>query len=243
MYINFRISLLLYLLIMLIGQIHGQQVEHSRPMMVVKKHYPAYEILINGKKLPPALLKDITRIEIHESMNSTGGFNIRLNNWDIEKRVLKYSKRNQFNQGDKVEISLLKDKIKHSFILIKGNVTAINKYFRKTDSSILVIEGLSRKPNFKYSAKSEKVVYKIDSSNRDMFKLKTNKARDKIEVSLSNQKDINGLSDIIKSGCLIELNEVGTTFNGVYFISQVTHTITSSGYTVSFTAKRNVDDN
>ena len=241
MYTTFKISLLLYLLITSIGQIHGQQVEYSRPMMVVKKHYPAYEILINGKKLPPPLFKDITKIEIHESINSTGSFNIRLNNLDSEKRVFKYRKSNQFNHGDRIEISLFKNKGEHSFNLVKGTLTSINEYFSKPDSSILVIEGLSQKPNFEYHAKSKKTFYKIGPSNRNLFKLKTNMAENQIEVSLSNGEEKIGLPDI-RAGSRIQLNDIGTTYNGTYYVSEVTHTFTSSGYRAHFTLNRNEVD-
>ena len=234
-------SLIFSLLIILIGQIHGQQVQFSRPMIAVKKNYPAYEILINGKKLPPPVVKDITRIAIHERLNDTGSFNIRINNWDNESRSIKYSKPAQFKYGDRIEISLLTDKNEPSLNLLNGIVKSINDNFSKSDSSILVINGLSKKPEIEYQTESKNTVYKIDSSNRNLFKLKRNMAENQIEVSLPVVTDKNGFSGI-RVGRMIRIDGIGERYQGLYYVSEVTHTFSLSGYRTSFKLSKNTTD-
>ena len=78
MNIKIQNSFLFIILIILIGQTHSQQIQYSRPMIAVKKHQPAYEILINDKKLNPSVFKDIIRIDIQQRIYNPGSFKIKL---------------------------------------------------------------------------------------------------------------------------------------------------------------------
>lgn len=238
MNIKIKNSFLFIILIILIGQTQSQQIQYSRPMIAVKKHQPAYEILINGKKLNPSVYKDIIRIDIQQRINNPGSFKIKLYDRDNSKSSLKNSKSSLFNLEDKIEISIMKDNDKPSPYLFKSAVTSINQYTNESDSSFLIIEGSIKKPDIKYPAESQKTVYKIDSSNRDQFTLKRKRINDQIEVSWSGKNDGVGLPDI-RTGRLIQLYGVGHTFRGLYYVSEITHSFTTSGYITHFKLTRN----
>ena len=42
----------------------------------------------------------------------------------------------------------------------------------------------------------------------------------------------------IRTGTMVEIDDVGSRFSGPYFVTSTTHTIDDSGYRTSFTARR-----
>lgn len=241
MYIHTKYSYSFLMLILLMTQMYGQQVRLSRPMIAVKKQQATYTIMLNGKELPVSIFNDIIRIDIHERLNSSAGFVITINNQNDKKRWFKDRKNNPFNHGDKIEIFLIRDKNEPSSRLVKGSVTSINAYDNKPDSSFIVIQGTAPKPDITHQAVIKPTIYKIDSSNRNQFTLEKKSGKDLVKVSWNNVNGTIGLPNF-RTGQTVQLNGMGATFNGVYYISEVTHTISSSGYRQHFELSRNDDE-
>ena len=240
MYIYNKCSFLVIMLILCITQIYAQQVRFSRPMIAVEKQQPVYTIVLNAKELPASITRDIIRIDIHERLNDAGNFIIKLNNRNNIKPSLKLksNKSNPFHRGDKIDILLVRDKNETSRRLTKGRITCINENDNKPDSSFFVIEGVASNSDIKHQAIKESTVYKIDSSNRHLFTIKKKPAEAQVDITWSGRNETIGLPDL-RLGRKIQLNGIGATFNGIYFISEVKHTISSAGYHQSFKLSRN----
>ena len=67
-------------------------------------YVPYYEVRLRGTAVAPSVVRDIMKVTYKDSIESIDSFELTINNWDAERKTLKYSDETLFDPGVELEL-------------------------------------------------------------------------------------------------------------------------------------------
>ena len=124
----------------------------------------AYEILVEGQKIPDLAEADVTRIVYRDALDSLDGFRIELANWNTEKRDFTHGDSDLFAPGKKLELKLGYEDPKYApSTVIKGLITGLSASFSTDKAPKVVVLGVNELQKARGEPKSVVYLKKKDS--------------------------------------------------------------------------------
>ena len=119
-------------------------------------YVPRFEVSIGDHPQPGDVVRDVMQVSYKDNTEEIDGFELTINNWDAETRKFKYSDKNLFNPGQKVEIRMgylgkggggLKT-------MVRGEITGLKPSFPSSGQPTLAVSGLNVLNKFRGEQKS-----------------------------------------------------------------------------------------
>lgn len=114
-------------------------------------YVPQFEIKVKQKNLAAEAVRDILRVTYRDNLKELDSFEITINNWDDEQptfedaksRTFKYSDRELFDPGNRVEIKMGYFGQDSMRLMIRGEITDLRPSFPASGGPTLVISGVN----------------------------------------------------------------------------------------------------
>src|SRR5438093_4596117 len=108
-------------------------------------YVPWFEVYIDSKKLSGDIISDILQVTYKDHINDIDDFALEINNWDPEKRTLKFAPPQKefegiFDPGKKIEIWM--GYYKNTRRMMRGVITGLSPIFPESGASKLTVNGL-----------------------------------------------------------------------------------------------------
>lgn len=108
-------------------------------MVNEKRTLPDMNILVQGKTLPPAALRDVKAVTVQEDLTASSMFTIELYNWDQDRLRLTWSDDPLFAPGK--EVCLWLGYINNLAQVMIGEITGIEPVFQQNQIPTLIVRG------------------------------------------------------------------------------------------------------
>lgn len=103
---------------------------------------PNFDVKVGGKPVDRKTIRDILSVSFRDSLKGIDSFELVVNNWDEERRILKYSDGDLFSPGQKVELKLgYRDK--ELVPVLIGEITSLTPRFPAGGVPAMSVGGLS----------------------------------------------------------------------------------------------------
>jgi phage protein D len=203
-------------------------------------YVPEYKIEVQGTALAADVLKDVLSVSCTESINNDALSEIIVNNASTRGNF-KYSDSELFVLGAVVVIYMgyQSESIERMF---EGTITSVAPRFLRSGPSTVVLSltGSKRKKRpLRIEDKTLSLSYGknlLEFNPVNSFVKKAGRPRAQV---YSGRGSAIGCLDL-KPGTLINLDGVGSAYNGQYSVMSTSHTIDSSGYSTAFTCCRGI---
>jgi phage protein D len=167
---------------------------------------PAFEVRPKERasSLPQGVARDITQVTYKDNIDGIDSFDITINNWDAERRTLKYSDTDLFDPGKRLVITMGyrgRDPLRQ---MISGEITSLRPTFPAAGQPTLTVGGLNLLHTLQGDKVSETYECKTDSKIAEQI----GKQRLGIDVEL----DQNAVGSEKPYGYLIQYNEPDILF-------------------------------
>jgi phage protein D len=106
-------------------------------------YVPAFEVKVGQRRLDRAVIRDITQVSYKDSLKEIDSFELTISNWDAETRDFKYSDRDLFNPGEKVELWMGYFGTSKLRLMLTGEITSLRPAFPAGGQPTLVVSGLN----------------------------------------------------------------------------------------------------
>lgn len=106
-------------------------------------YVPAFEVKVGQQRLDRGVIHDITQVSYKDSIKEIDSFEITISNWDGEKREFKYSDRDLFNPGRKIELWMGYFGTSKLRLMLTGEITSLRPSFPAGGQPTLVVSGLN----------------------------------------------------------------------------------------------------
>jgi phage protein D len=106
-------------------------------------YVPHFEVKIAGQPQGQGVIRDILAVTYKDSLTDIDSFEIQINNWDADKRRLKYSDSSLFDPGKKFELWMGyygRDKLR---LMVTGEITSLKPSFPASGPPALSVSGLN----------------------------------------------------------------------------------------------------
>jgi uncharacterized protein len=124
-------------------------------------YVPAFEVKLDGRPPGQDVVRDILSVTYKDSVQDIDSFEIAINNWDAATRTFKYSDRQLFDPGERIELVMgYKGALR---TMIKGEITSLRPSFPAGGGSTLAISGLNILHRFRAAQESRTYVGLTDS--------------------------------------------------------------------------------
>ncbi|HEU5013489.1 MAG TPA: hypothetical protein VFT66_13280 [Roseiflexaceae bacterium] len=104
-------------------------------------YVPAFEVKVADRRIERDVVYDITQVSYKDTIKEIDSFEITINNWDAETRDFKYSDRDLFNPGKKVELWM--GYFGDLRLMLTGQITSLKPSFPSGGQPTLGISGLN----------------------------------------------------------------------------------------------------
>jgi phage protein D len=104
-------------------------------------YVPAFEVKVADRRIERDVVYDITQVSYKDTIKEIDSFEITINNWDAETRDFKYSDRDLFNPGKKVELWM--GYFGNLRLMLTGQITSLKPSFPSGGQPTLGISGLN----------------------------------------------------------------------------------------------------
>ena len=131
----------------------------STPVYAGNDFYvPYFEVAVGGRKQSGAVVRDVIQVAYKDNVQEIDGFELTVNNWDAHERKFKYSDRDLFEPGQKVELKMgyLGSGGQGLRTMIRGEITALRPTFPASGQPTLAVSGLNVLHKFRGEQKSDK---------------------------------------------------------------------------------------
>lgn len=119
-------------------------IEQAIPIYKGQDFYvPAFEVKVDSKRLERDIVHDITQVTYKDNVKEIDSFEISISNWDSATREFKYSDKETFNPGKKIELWMGyfgKSKLR---LMLTGEITSLRPSFPSGGQPTLVVSGLN----------------------------------------------------------------------------------------------------
>ena len=140
----------------------------TRPTTLVQGqdfYVPAFEIKIGDRSLKGEPFRDILQVIYKDSLTEYDSVEIKINNWDSEKRTFKYSDETLFDPGQRVELKMGYLGKANLRLMLTGHIKTLKPTFPAAGQPTLSIGGLNLLERLKSKQVTE--VYK-DKTDHDI---------------------------------------------------------------------------
>jgi hypothetical protein len=205
------------------------------------------DIRLDGKPLDDEILRDLLRLTFQDELDGHDAFELTLNNWDEQRRELKYAEALRFDPGTRIEIRLGETGGKSGQPVIKGTIDTVRQCSPADGCPTLVLTGSGTTRRRTKRSKQQPLRLRYGESliqfepvltlARPVSKAgasRTDSGR-RAEVTASGTSI--GIPEL-RAGTLIEIQALGERFSGNYLVIATNHTIGDSGYTASFESRK-----
>jgi phage protein D len=104
-------------------------------------YVPAFELKVGQERLERSVIHDITQVSYKDNIKEIDSFEITLSNWDSRTRDFKYSDKETFNPGKKLELWMgYFGKLR---LMLTGEITTLKPSFPSGGQPTLVVSGLN----------------------------------------------------------------------------------------------------
>lgn len=104
-------------------------------------YVPAFEVKLAGRPAGQDVVRDILSVTYKDSVQEIDSFEITINNWDAATRTFKYSDRQLFDPGERIELTMGYQGALR--MMLKGEITSLRPSFPAGGASTLAISGLN----------------------------------------------------------------------------------------------------
>jgi phage protein D len=120
-------------------------------------YVPTFEVRIEGRELPPQVIRDVMEVTYKDSVNEIDSFELKINNWDADTLAFKYvglpnelrarttdqrsSLAQIFDPGQ--ELKLFMGYNNNVRLMIEGQITALEPDYPASGSPTLTVRGLN----------------------------------------------------------------------------------------------------
>jgi uncharacterized protein len=125
-------------------------------------YVPAYEVKVGGQPIDRQAVRDVLSVSYTDELDAIDSFSIVVNNWDEDRRELKYSENDLFVPGKRLELRLgyLDQKLTPMLV---GEITSLQAQFPAAGPPTLTVTGLSILHRLRRKPRSEIYEQKTDS--------------------------------------------------------------------------------
>jgi phage protein D len=106
-------------------------------------YVPYFEVKVGDRPLEREAIHDITQVSYRDSLTEIDSFEITINNWDAEARTFKYSDRDLFDPGARVELYMGYMGRDRTRLMCTGEITSLRPAFPAAGQPTLVVSGLN----------------------------------------------------------------------------------------------------
>lgn len=205
------------------------------------------DIRLDGKLLDDGILRDLLRLTFQDELDGHDAFELTLNNWDEQRRELRYAEALRFDPGTRIEIRLGETGGKSGQPVIKGTIDTVRQCSPADGRPTLVLTGSGTTRRRTKRSKQQPLRLRYGESliqfepvltlARPVSKAGASRtdSRRRAEVTASGTSI--GIPEL-RAGTLIEIQALGERFSGNYLVIATNHTIGDSGYTTSFESRK-----
>lgn len=118
---------------------------------------PAFEVKVEDFNLPRNVVRDVVSVSYTDSLDKLDSCQFTLNNWDAEKRSLKYSDSALFNPGKAIELYMGYHDRGGMTLMLRGQIIALAVDFPEGGQSTLQVRALNQL--YKLHFKQENLVF------------------------------------------------------------------------------------
>src|SRR5207253_11190515 len=116
----------------------------STPIYTGQDFYvPSFQVRLQDRPLGADVVRDIMQISYRDKLDDIDGFDITINNWDAERRELKYVDQDLFDPGKQVEISMGYYGPNPLRLMVRGEIASLKPNFPAAGQPTLAITGLN----------------------------------------------------------------------------------------------------
>ena len=124
-------------------------------------YVPAFELKLAGRPPGQDVVRDIMSVSYKDSLQDIDSFEITINNWDADTRAFKYSDRQLFDPGERIELAMgYRGALR---TMLKGEITSLRPSFPAGGGSTLAVSGLNILHRFRNQQESRTYVGVTDS--------------------------------------------------------------------------------
>jgi uncharacterized protein len=126
-------------------------------------YVPYFEMKVGDEPLRRDVIRDITTVTYKDNIAEIDSFEITISNWDAEKRDFKYSDKDLFLPGKKVELWMGyygKDRLR---LMLTGEITSLRPSFPNAGNPVLAISGLNLLHRLRKKQESHAYINKTDT--------------------------------------------------------------------------------
>ncbi len=215
---------------------------------------PAIAVTIDGKSLDPPVALDVLGAVLRDVLNAADEFELTFNNWDDERREFKYDESELFELGRKIVLKM--GYPGQLLTMTTGKIVSLSQEFPAEGGPTLKVSGTGGRRRAPAPArKPVKPVHTLTyGRSLIQFTPEVTLARQTAKTPVKGRKRppssrhkvaatgaTIGLPDL-RAGVSVQIDGLGSRFNGGYFVTTTTHSITSGGYTTSFSCQRIEDE-
>lgn len=102
-----------------------------------------FRLRINGAELPARARADLLAVAVHEDIEATGMFTLRLINWDMAQLKVTWADDDLMAEGNEVEIQM--GYVDHLESLMVGEITGLEPEFSGSEPPTLTVRGYDRR--------------------------------------------------------------------------------------------------
>ena len=113
---------------------------------------PEIALSVDGQKLEKVLVRDVMEVDVHEEINRHARLSLLLQNWDADKRQVRYSDKGPFAPGKPISISIGY----HAELtaVFSGVITAVGCHFSAVSGATLQVDARSKSILLAHPARS-----------------------------------------------------------------------------------------
>lgn len=106
-------------------------------------YVPSFEVRLDDRPLGTDVIRDITQVTYRDKLDDIDGFDITINNWDADRRALKYVDDDLFDPGKRVSISMGYYGRNPLALMVRGEIVSLKPSFPSSGQPTLAITGLN----------------------------------------------------------------------------------------------------